>query len=352
MATFQELKELALHAAKNTVPTNFTNETVDVNAAFADSLKEYAGSINQFMKNRYDIYDIIIQTVDDIVPNNVIDAVGIFAEVQSVPQGQKALFKRRLGKDRAKKFLTQVGLSGLYETFRLDSDTFELSAHAVGGAVSIDFERLLDGAETMAELMDIVTDSLTNSVYVETQKVLRAAINATGRPNVNKFTGANFDPQEMLKLIAVVRAYGTGAVIFAPPEFVAAMGPDAIVPVGANYQGIYHPQDIDRIHNQGYINIFRGTPIVQMPQSFIDTDNEKTYIDPQLAYIFPTGQEKVVKIMFEGNTQINDFKNKDNSMEIHIYKKMGSAILTHHNWAIYQNTGIDQTMESPYSMYL
>lgn len=352
MATFQELKELALHAAKNTVPANFTNETVDVNAAFADSLKEYAGSINQFMKNRYDIYDIIIQTVDDIVPNNVIDAVGIFAEVQTVPQGQKALFKRRLGKDRAKKFLTQVGLSGLYETFRLDSDTFELSAHAVGGAVSIDFERLLDGAETMAELMDIVTDSLTNSVYVETQKVLRAAINATGRPSVNKFTGANFDPQEMLKLITVVRAYGTGAVIFAPPEFVAAMGPDAIVPVGANYQGIYHPQDIDRIHNQGYINIFRGTPIVQMPQSFINTDNEKTYIDPQLAYIFPTGQEKVVKIMFEGSTQINDFKNKDNSMEIHIYKKMGSAILTHHNWAIYQNTGIDQTMESPYSMYL
>ena len=211
---------------------------------------------------------------------------------------------------------------------------------------------MLDGAETMSELMDIVTESLTNSVYVEVQKALRAAINATGRPTVNKYTGANFDPAEMLKLINVVRAYGSGAVIFAPPEFVAAMGPDAIVPVGTNYQGVYHPQDIDRIHNQGYINIFRGTPIVQIPQSFIDENNEKTYIDPQLAYIFPTGQERVVKIVFEGDTQINDFKNKDNSMEIHVYKKMGAAILTHHNWAIYQNTGIEQTMESPYSMYL
>lgn len=350
MATIQEIKELALHAAKGTAPSNYSKE--NVNDALRDSLKEYAGSINQFMKNRYDIYDIIIQTADEVVPNDVIDAVGIFAEVQQVPQGQKALFKRKLGRNRAKKFLTQVGLSGLYETFRLDSDTFELRAHAVGGAASLDFERMLDGAETMAELMDIVTESLTNSVYVEVQKALRAAVNATGRPTVNKYVGANFDAAEMLKLITVVRAYGTSAVIFAPPEFVAQMGPDAIVPVGANYQGIYHPQDIDRIHNQGYINIFRGTPIVQIPQSFVDENNEKTYIDPQLAYIFPAGQERVVKIVFEGNTQINDFKNKDNSMEIHVYKKMGAAILTHHNWAIYQNTGIEQTMESPYSMYL
>ena len=350
MATIQEIKELALHAAKGTVPANFSKGEVDIDSALRDSLKEYAGSINQFMKNRYDLYDIIIQAADEVVPNNVMDAVGIFAEVQTVPQGQKALFKRRLGKNRAKKFLTQVGLSGVYETFRLDSDTFEVSAHAVGGACTIDFERMLDGAENMADLMDIITEGLTNSVYVEVQKALKAAINASGRPSVNKFSGANFDPAEMLKLISVVRAYGTNAVIFATPEFVAAMGPDAIVPVGTNYQGVYHPQDIDMIHNQGYINIFRGTSIVQIPQSFINEDNEKTYIDPQLAYIFPTGQERVVKIVLEGNTQINDFKNRDNSMEIHVYRKMGAAILTHHNWAIYQNTGIEQTMESPYSI--
>lgn len=350
MATIQEIKELALHAAKGTVPANFSKGEVDIDSALRDSLKEYAGSINQFMKNRYDLYDIIIQAADEVVPNNVMDAVGIFAEVQTVPQGQKALFKRRLGKNRAKKFLTQVGLSGVYETFRLDSDTFEVSAHAVGGACTIDFERMLDGAENMADLMDIITEGLTNSVYVEVQKALKAAINASGRPSANKFSGANFDPAEMLKLISVVRAYGTNAVIFATQEFVAAMGPDAIVPVGTNYQGVYHPQDIDMIHNQGYINIFRGTPIVQIPQSFINDDNEKTYIDPQLAYIFPTGQERVVKIVLEGNTQINDFKNRDNSMEIHVYRKMGAAILTHHNWAIYQNTGIEQTMESPYSI--
>ena len=348
MATLSEIKELALHAARGTAPATFSSE--NVNAALSDALKDLASTYNQFMKNRYDIYEIFIETADEIVPNKVIDAVGIFADVQVVGQGQKAVFKRRIGKNRAKKFLTQVGLSGVYETFRLDTETFSVPAYAVGGAVTIDYERMLDGAEDMAEVMQILTDGLTDSVFLEVQKALRAAINATGRPSVNKYTGSSFNSEEMLKLVNVVRAYGTGAVIFAPPEFIAEMGADAIVPVGSNYQGVYHPQDIDMIHNQGYINIFRGTPIVMIPQSFIDENNEKTWIDPQLAYILPTGGEKVVKVVLEGQTQINDLKNRDNSMEIHVYRKMGAAILTHYNWAIYQNTGIDQTYESPYGI--
>ena len=348
MATLQEIKELALYAAKGTAPANYQVE--NVNEALRDAFKDLAGSVNQFMKNRYDIYEIMIETADEIVPNKVIDAVGRFAEVQVVGQGQKALFKRSLGRNRAKKFLTQVGLSGVYETFRLDKTTFEVPAMAIGGAVTIDFERFLDGAEDMAELMDIITEGLTDSVFIEVQKALKAAINATGRPDANKVSKNTFDAESMIKLINVVKAYGSNAVIFAPPEFVAAMGPDAIVPVGTNYQGIYHPQDIDAIHNTGYINLFRGTPIVQITQSFIDETNTKTWIDPQLAYVLPTDGEKVVKVVLEGQTQVHDFTNRDNSMEIHVYKKMGAAILTHHNWGIYQNTGITYTSESPYGI--
>ena len=348
MATIKEIKELALHAARGTAPATFSVE--NVNEALVDELNQLAGSINQFMKNRYDIYEILIETADEVVPNRVIDALGAFAEVKVVEQGQKAVFKKKVGRSRAKKFLTQVGLSGVYETFRLDSTTFEIPAHAVGGAVTIDFERLLDGAESIKDVMDIMTEGLVDSVFLEVQKALRGALNATARPTVNKFTHNSFDGAEMMKLINVVRAYGESAVIFAPPEFVAAMGPDAIVPGGTGVQGVYAPQDIDSIHEKGYITMFRGTPIVQIPQSFVDENNQKTWIDPRLAYILPTGGEKVVKVVLEGDTQVNDFKNRDNSMEIHVYKKMGAAILTHYNWAIYENTGIPQTFDSPYGV--
>ena len=348
--TIQEMKELALCAAKNEAPANYSME--NVNDALVEALRELGGSVNQFMKNRYDIYDIIIEAADEIVPNKVIDAVGIFAEVRQVGQGQKALFKTSLGRSRAKKFLTQVGLSGVYETFRLDHSTFEVGAYAIGGACRIDFERMLDGAENMAELVAILTEAQTDAVYQQVQKALRNAVSKTGVPANNRVVGNKFVGDDMMKLISTVRAYGSGAVIFAPPEFGAAMGPDAIVPVPAsgNYGGVYHPQDIDAIHNSGYINLFRGTPIVQIPQSFIDESNTDTWIDPQLAYVLPTGGEKVVKVVFEGNTQMYDFVNRDQSMEIHTYRKLGTAILSYHNWAIYKNSGIPQTYKEVYNI--
>ena len=349
MATIQELKDLALHAVRGTAPVNFTNENVD--DALRGEMAKMCTSINNFQRNKYDIFEIIITAADEVVPNKVSDVMGMFAEIRNVPQGQKALFKRgNVGRNRAKKFLTQVGLSGVYETFRLDNETFELGAYAVGGAATIDFERFLDGAENMADLMDVITEGLTDAVFGEVQKCLIAAADAVGRPSANKVVSNTFEGDKMFKLVSTVKAYGGSAVIFATPEFVGEMGPDAIVPVGANYQGVYHPQDIDAIHNNGYINIFRGTPVVQIPQSFVDENNEKTWINPQYAYVLPAGKEKIVKIVFEGQTQMWDFINKDQSIEIHTYKKMGAAILTHHNWGIYQNTSIPDTSEFPYGM--
>lgn len=340
--TLQEFRDIALHAAKGTAPTNFTVD--NVNDAFVDGLKEFAGTYNQFMKNRYDIYDIIIEAIDEILPKNVIDALGAFAEVKQVAQGEKAMFRRKLGRARAKKFLTQVGLSGVYETFRLDAETFEVGAHAVGGGATVDFERMLDGAESLAECVDIVTEGLTNAVFVEVQKALNAALAVM--PATNKASGS-WDAEEMVRLLTVVRAYGS-PIIYACPEFVAAMGPDAIVPTLMNSttnvaQGIYSPKDIEAIHDYGFISVFRGAPVVQLPQSFVDENNKETYVNPRLAYVFPAGQEKVVKVVLEGQTQIRDHENKDNSMEVYAWKKMGCAILTHHNWAMYENTGIADT---------
>ena len=347
MATLSELKQLAIYAAKRTAPTNFSVENVD--AALLDGVKEMCGSVNQFMKNRHDIYEIIITAADEVVPNKVIDAIGIFAEVQTVDQGQKAVFKRgAIGKNRAKKFLTQVGLSGVCETFRLDTDTFELGGKAVGGAVTMDFERWLDGAENLADLMEVITEGLTDAIFGEVQKALIAAAEDPTRPDANKVITSNFDGDAMFKLMTTVKAYGGSVVIFAPPEFIGEMGPDAIVPVGTNYQGVYHPQDIDAIHNTGYVNIFRGAPIVEIPQSFVDESNTTTWINPQYAYVLPAGKEKVVKVVLEGATQMYYFTNRDQSIEINVYKKMGAAILTHHNWGVYQNTSIPNTMDSPY----
>lgn len=292
------------------------------------------------MKNRYDLYDIIIESIDEKLPRDVMASIGAFAEVKTVEQGKKAMFKRKLGRARAKKFLTQVGLSGVYETFRLDSDTFELGGHAVGGGATVDFERMLDGEESLAEVVGIVTDGLINAVYVEVERALVAAYD--NMPATNRYKGA-WSADEMVKLMTIVRAYGN-PVIFACPEFIAKMGADAIVPVATGTgQGVYSPKDIEAIHDTGFIKVFRGASVVEIPQSFVDETNTETYVDPSRAYVFPAGDEKVVKVVLEGTTQIRDHENKDNSMEVYAWKKMGAAILHHNNWCIYWNSGIADT---------
>lgn len=340
MATIQEIKELALNAARGTAPENYSVE--NVNDALRDELNAMCSSINEFRRNQYDIFEIIIETADEIVPKKVIDYLGIFAEVKIVGNGQKAMFKRKLGKNRAKKFLTQVGLSGVYETFRLDTETFTVEAHAVGGAGTIDFDRMLDGSENMADIMDIITEGLTDSVFYEVQKALVAAYKAAGVPAANRKEHNAFIAKDMQDLVNIVRSYGTSAVIFACPEFVAAMGPDQIG--DKSYKAVYSPKDIEDIANTGYIKMFRGTPIVQMPQSFIDETNTAVAIDPQYAFVLPTGGEKVVKVVLEGPTQMWMRDNRDQSMEINAYKKMGAAILTYHNWGIYKNTALQTTV--------
>lgn len=348
--TIAEIKELAIHSAKGTAPSTFSVD--NVNAALLDAMKGLAGSVNQFMKNRYDIYEIIIEAADEVVPQNVIGVLSAFAEVKTVGEGQKVMFRSSVvGKNRAKKFLTQVGLSGVYESFRLDRETFDIKTKAIGGAASIDFQRFLDGAENMADLMEIITEGLTDAIFGEVQKALRAAVPASAHADANKVVSNGFEADKMFKLCTTAKAYGGGnATIFASPEFVGAMGPDAIVPVSGNVAGVYHPGDIDAIHNTGYVNIFRGTPIVQIPQSFVDETNTKTQIDPQLAYVLPSGREKVVKVVLEGPTQIKDHDNYDNSMEIHAWKKVGVGILTQHSWCVYQNTSIPQTLEDAYDL--
>lgn len=339
MATLNELKELALHAANGTAPETFT--AGNVNDALRGELNEWVSSYANYKRHEADIFEIISTTVDAILPRKVESAIGMFAEVQHVPQGQKAEFRQKLSNKRAKAFVTQVGLAGIYESFRLGERKYTVSTHAMGSAARVDFENFLDGAENMAEFVDIIAEGYTDNVYKEITKMLQQAGNYM---TFNNYVIANtFVATSMAKLCSVVKAYGNGAAIFATPEFVEAMGVDAIVPaIPGVAQPIVSRDDIDAIHNMGRIKIFRGNPIVEIPQSFVDDNNARYTIDPSVAYILPTGGEKIVKVVFEGDTHVKTVEDEDWTMEFRTYKKLGMAIHSYNNWAMYKNTSISQ----------
>jgi hypothetical protein len=347
MANKKDIKDLVVCAFRGTNPDPTKFSTNDVKEALREEIHALASDYRSFQRNKLDLFEIMEEAYDEILPKYVEDVMGTFAEIKTVGDKQRAVFKVKRGRQRAKQFITQVGLSGAYESFRLDSDTFELGGRAIGGAAYIDYERYICGDEDIAESTEILLEGIQENIMGQLQLALIASANAEDRPAKNAVSTPGFDADEMAKLCAIAKTYGGGATIFAPPEFVAAMGPDAVglpilsAPTASGYATpVYSPRDIESIANTGYITSFRGTPIVQLPQSYTDETNETTQINPGFAYIMPTGGEKVVKVVFEGPTRLDEFKGRDRSFEIEAYKKIGIAILTHHNWCIYENTDL------------
>lgn len=355
------IRDLYIHAFKGTSPDITQFSVKDVKETLKEELRTLAPDINTYRKNKYDIFQIIQEAYDEVLPAYVGNFIGQFAEVKTVPNGQKATFIVKRGRRRAKTFVTEVGLSGVYEAFRLDVDTFEVSAKAYGGAAYIDFERYLTGDEDLTEPMNLLLEGLEEAIYREMMKCLIATVLNSNMPTANYVNASTFDPEEMHRLCTIAKGYGNGnAVIFATPEFVQKMGPDAIgmpvispfamssfgnttdSPAAAGYATpVYSPRDIQDIAATGYITVFRGTPIVQLPQSFVDESNEVYQIPPSFAYIFPAGNNKIIKVVFEGQTQVDDWKHRDRSMEIEIYKKFGVAILSTNDWCVYRNRELE-----------
>jgi hypothetical protein len=341
MAKIETLRQLMGHQRKGTLPAEFANQNVDIEAALRDEMKKLVGNYNLYRRNKLDLFELLQESIDEVVPNKVDAILGKFAEVRNFKQGQKAVFKIRLGRLRAKQFVTRVAPSGVYETFRLDSKEITLEPEAHGGAVMIDFERYLDGQEDMMEVYEILTDGLVDVTYGLIQAALMESWNALGRPSNTKKSVSGFDQAEMDSLIAVASAYGS-PIIYCTKEFAALMSNAITYATGTGTtQRAYSEADLMDIRNQGYIGVYKGTPMVILPQSFVDETNAKRVINPRIAYVIPAGKERIVKVAYEGQTIVEDYKNRDNSMEIQAYKKLAVGIVsTPNSWCMYQNTAI------------
>jgi hypothetical protein len=257
---------------------------------------------------------------------------GMFAEIKQFNQGDKAIFTQRVtaaSRRRAKKFITKVGLAGVYEVFKLDGRSFTLETTAFGGAAQISIEEFLDGRMNFDEIVDIVMEGLDEQIYIEIEKALRASIDSL--QEANKHSATAFDEAEMDRLIAIADAYGQ-ATVYCTYEFAATMVPS---------EGWVADAHKVEKWNNGYLATYKGHNVIVLPQSYEDETNLVKVIDPSYAYIIPTGgNDKPVKIAFEGQTLVDERKNDDWSREIQVYKKLGIGTVITNNICVYQNTSL------------
>ena len=331
-----ELKQLMLATAKadKNAPVAFSfgdknYDYISLNETLREELKELAGTYSLYRENKNTIFALIEETVDEILPKKVMDQYGMFAEVKTFGQGDRPVFNRKEGRKRAKQFVTRVGLAGIYEVFKLDKSSFEVNTSAFGGAAQIGFEEFLDGRVDFAEVTEIIMNGLDEVVYEEIAKALVAGIEQL--PDANKSSQSGFVAAEFDKLLAVARAYGEPT-IYCTYELAAKILPET------NWVS---NEMKNQVWNEGHLGQYKGARVIILPQSFTDETNSVKVIDPSYAWIIPTGgNDKPVKVAFEGQTIVHEFDNYDRSKEIQVYKKLGVVAMMTNNICCYEDTSL------------
>ena len=306
-----------------------------LNDTLRNELNELAGTYALYRENKNTIFELIEQTISDVLPKRVLEQYGMFAEVKTFAQGDKPIFVQKItsaARRRAKRFVTRVGLAGVYEVFKLDGKAIEVGTEAYGGAAQIGFEEFLDGRVDFADLLEIVMEGLDEAVYREIAKALIATVE--GLQEGNKTTQNDFVEAEMDRLVSIADSYGGKSTIYCTYEFAATMVPEA----GWRSNGMK-----DERWNNGYLANYKGHNVIVLEQSYEDETNTTKVIDPSYAWIIPTGSanEKPVKIAFEGPTAVKEVDNQDWSKEIRVYKKFGVATFVCNDICVYKNTSLD-----------
>ena len=337
-----DLKNLVMIAkaacsGNSAAPTSYEFQGVkytsqEANTALRTELKELAGTYSLYRENKNTIFSLIEQTIEDVLPAKVLEQYADFAEIKTFNQGDKPIFTQKItqaSRRRAKQFIGKVGLAGIYEVFKLDGQSYEVTTNAIGGAAQIGFEEFLDGRVDFAEVLDVVLEGLDACIYIEIEKQLRGAINALQA--ANKSTQTTFVEKEFDRLIGIADSYGSKSTLYCTFEFAATIVPDT--------NWISEQQKNEKWTN-GFIANYKGHRVIILPQSYEDEKNTTKVIDPSYCYIIPTGAEKPVKIALEGGTIVDEYANYDRSKEVQVYKKIGVRAIFSNAICVYQNTSL------------
>lgn len=338
---YNELLSLGKTLAKadKTAPTAFAYgdkkfSYTELDDTFRSELKELIGTPALYRENKNKWFSLIEDIVEDVLPKKVMDQYGAFAEIKTFAQGDKPIFKQKItaaSRKRARSFIGKVGLAGVYEVFRLDGAAYEVPTNAIGGAARYEFEEYLDGRTDFADILETVLEGLDDCIYIEIAKQLFGAV-GNFEDTANKVTYAGFDETLMDNLLQISDSYINGkSDIYCTFEFAAAMVPS---------EGWVSDDHRNEKWSKGYIANYKGHKVIILPQSFTDETNTTKVIDPQYAWIIPSGANKPVKVAFEGGTCTREVENHDWSKEIQIYKKVGVCAILSTDMCVYQNTAL------------
>lgn len=316
----KDLIELARAISENrgSMTANFSNETLTLNA-MNQTLREELNALTEgnhgFERNRYDIFEIIQESVDVQLPVELERHLNAFVKVHSygIADSPEITIKRPNKFMRERQFITLGTPAGHYEVFRLAKEgKVRFNSTAATGAVQIAYEDFLTGRVDWNQLISILTLGIEDRIYDEIVASFDKIKSAL--PTPNKATSAAFDDETLNRLIGIVEAYGAKATIVCTARFART------ITEGAEWAS--EKEKLNR-REVGYLTDYKGARVVVLPNSYRDETNAEVVLDDSTAYIVPTGNDPLFHVVLQGGLQMKDAVNADWSKELHAYQRFG-----------------------------
>jgi hypothetical protein len=319
--TRQELKTILLAAARPQANINFS----DAQSAAKNALNEFlnaSGTSVRDLRPGAGTFAIIEEVLDEVVPQAVEDRTQAFAEIRSFARNDQIKFDIRTSyasRRRLYKALKKGARGGIYKAFRVDGFSLTMTTEVYTVGFFMTLEELLLGTRTVAELINIIADAWTETIFVEVMEALQAA--AANAPSVNKTTSATsaFNAASLDAVIRIISAYGNPVIMGFRKELGLlnnALGDD------------FSLADYDDIRARGYVGIYKGTPLVELPNYLIthSENNAQFLFTEGTIYIMPA-DERPVKVAFQGESYTTDFMDPQGGRQWQNHRMMGVTVL-------------------------
>lgn len=313
-------------------PLSFSEKEEKMNAALKREIMRVAGIQNfeQFPLEtwsnhptlKWATFAVISAMIDMVLPDAIIDNVGMFADVRTIGWGDSAAFDV---KPRDIFVVSKAGRS---------KRTTELNKQFVGQVtvipeprqltVFVSLMKVLAGKESLAEFVMKMVRSFETQLSYDVYDAFKTALDAVDSTASTGLRVTGFTENEFIRLSQTVAAWNGGTRPLAVGTQLALAN---ILPSNANYR--YDLQsDYVRV---GYLSNFKGTDIMVLPQVADWTTPFGLKLTNDRIWIVSPSSDKVIKLVLEGSTlsyQDDTYAHANLVQTATMYKSWGTVVAT------------------------
>jgi hypothetical protein len=322
----------APNAEGQLVEISFAEKEDQLNQALKREIMRVAGIANfdQFPVEawvthptlKWATFAVVSAVLDVLMPNTLIDSIGLYSDVRSIGWGDSAAF------DIEPRDLFVVSKAGrgkrMAEIHKQYRGQITIVPEMRELTVGVSLMRILAGKESLAAFVSKAVRSIETSITTGVYDTFAAAMASISATATSGLRVAGYTQSDFVNLSQKVAAYTNSK----PIAIGTQQALSHILPLDANYRYDLESSEYVRL---GYIRNFAGTDIMVLPQVADWASPFQLKLSDTTIWIIAPSADKLVKVVLEGSTLSHTddtFANANLLQNTTLMKSWGQAIAT------------------------